>query len=164
MVVGPSGAGKSTWIKETVDEAWETIYKGKRRPTVVIAHDMHSEFEDHATNTIPTMDWDSMKWNDFLPGSIFILDEIDAICDPSAGKTNTVRRLMNYGRQRGYYIIGASRRPHQAHPDCRAMATRLIVFRPGTPEDADYLTKWLGTETGSKAMQLKEYQHLEIRR
>jgi len=164
FIVGPSGSGKSTWIREELAVHWEQIFNEQKPPCVFVGHDMHNEYGHHLTNDVPTMDWDSLKWNDFLPRTVFALDEMDAICDPSAGKKNTVRRLMNYGRQRGYIILGATRRPHQAHPDCRAMATRLIIFKPGTPEDAEYLSKWLGSDVGARAMALPRYQHLTIRR
>jgi len=162
LFIGPSGEGKSFQIRRLLVALKAGMADGTVTPAPIIANDMDEEYKDLADLCIVPMDWDYIDYSDLPRGCILVLDEVDAISDNS--RANIVRQIFNYSRKRNMKVLAASRRPHAMHPDVRTNYTKVVLFRPETPEDAGYLAKWLGPKTAEEAQRLGKHEYTTKRR
>ena len=152
LYLGPPGTGKTELMRKHI----RPFVKSKR--SVIIANDPEGQFEEYGFYTIAPIDWAKVDWDGWPDDTIFVLDEVQLICPSSAGETNHIRMLLNFGRGRGFRIFATSRRPTAINIELTAFASTVFGFRTTHPRDLKWFRDAFGPDFADAIAEAPQFQ------
>ena len=183
VILGRRGTGKTTRMvdlgksaileaarRRPIVERWKRwLGLEEKRPVIVTLYDPRGQIDgtplfrrlvpsgDLALQVRVVLDIEGVARS--LPGTeVLLLDEVDLICGPSAGRDNPVLWAANYGRHSGLMLICTARRPARIHRDLTALADRIILYRLTEPRDLAYVREYCGAEMADRVARLGSHE------